>query len=203
MRLAFLPRYGQWALVDEAGADLRHVSGGLAAWAPRIAGGEGVGALPLNGRVTPPGPLAALSAPGPLRRILPGPREASAGRAIAAVIGVTLTGRRNPVRSLCGYVAAYHDPVGRLTRLGTVMVTRGEFGDAAPLLVTPDTAGDGEGAADFASYLTWLDSQRDLRIGDVVMLGAAALSARQWMRLEGGDLADPAETARALRTQAR
>jgi hypothetical protein len=203
MRLAFLPRCDQWALVDEAGAGLRHLSGGLSAWAPRIAGGEGVGALPLNGRVTPLGPLAALDAPGPLRRILPGPRKASEGRTIAAVIGVTLAGRRNPVRSLGGYVAAYHDPVGRLTRLGTVMVTRDEFGDAAPLLATLDTVGDGEGAADFASYLTWLDGQRDLRIGDVVMLGAATLSARQWIRLEGGDLADSAEIEPPLRRQAR
>lgn len=202
MRLAFLPGCRQWALVDEAGAGLRHVSGGLAAWAPRIAGGEGVGALPLNGRVSPLGSLAALGAPEPLRKIFPGPWNGSAGRTIAAVVGVTLAGRRNPVRSLCGYVAAYRDRTGRVTRLGTAMVTRGEFGDAAPL-ATPDLASDDGGPVDFASYLTWLNDQRELRIGDVVVLDGAALSTQQWMRLEGDDLVDPAEIAPSPRTLTR
>jgi hypothetical protein len=79
------------------------------------------------------------------------------------------------------------------------MVTRDEFGDAAPAIAAiaaSDAAGEHRGPADFAAYLTWLDGRRALRTGDVVMLGDALLSPAQWMRLEGDDLVERAPLLR-------
>jgi hypothetical protein len=164
-----------WALVDEDGGLLRHVAGELTAWAPRIAGGEGFCALPLTGRTRPAAePLLSLRPL--LNRILqlPGSSPPAAPR-LAAVVGAPLAGRRNPFRSIFGYVLLDGEQGCR------TVVTRDEFGDQPPGL-----SGD---PASWAGRLLALDGAFGLRPADVVVLGRADVDDHLTARLSAANLA--------------
>ena len=188
-----LVRFGEeqrgWALVDEDQGVLRHVAGELTAWGPRIAGGEGVWALPRTGRVRSPSePLSNLRPL--LGRILqlPGARPPTAPR-LAAVIGTSLAGRRNPFRSILGYVQLDGEQ-GCMA-----LVTRDEFGDEPPDLSDP--AGD---PASLVERLQALDDAYRLRPADVVVLGRADVDDHLAARLTAANLciADRREQRRSL-----
>lgn len=167
-----------WAVVDEDDGVVRHIAGELTAWSARIAGGEGVWALPRTGRVRPIAePLSSLRPL--LSRILQIPGAGPPGaRQLAAVIGTSLTGRRNPFRSILGYVLLEDE------RGCPAVVTRDEFGDLAPgLSASP---------ADLASLperLQALDHADGLRSGDLVILGKADLNDHLAARLSATNLA--------------
>lgn len=131
MRLAHSSLLGGWAWVDEARGGLKHVAGGLSAWAPRIASGEGRNALPLTGREALLGSADPLH-PSIFRRVLPGPAADAWSLGLAAVVGCSLVGRTNPFRSVVGYVGIER-AANRMT-FGRFLVTRDEFGDQPPLL---------------------------------------------------------------------
>jgi hypothetical protein len=178
-----------WALVDEDQGMLRHVAGELTAWAPRIAGGEGVWALPRTGRVrSSADPLLNLRPL--LGRILqlPGARPPAAPR-LAAVVGSSLTGRRNPFRSFLGYVLLDGEQ-GCMA-----VVTRDEFGDEPPDLSA--SAGD---PASLVERLQALDDTHGLRPADVVVLGRADVEDHLAARLTAANLciADRREHRRSL-----
>jgi len=169
-----------WALVDEDRGVLRHVAGELTAWAPRIAGGEGLCALPLTGRVRPAAePLLSLRPL--LNRILqlPGSSPPAAPR-LAAVVGTSLAGRRNPFRSIFGYVLLDGEPGCR------AVVTRDEFGDQPPGLLA--SSGD---PASLVERLQALDGAFGLRPADVVVLGSADLDDPLAARLTAANLSSP------------
>jgi hypothetical protein len=166
-----------WALVDEDQGVLRHVAGELTAWSPRITGGEGVWALPRTGRVRPVAdPLLNLRPL--LSRILqlPGSRPPAAPR-LAAVVGTSLAGRRNPFRSIFGYVLLDGEQGCR------VVVTRDEFGDQPPRLSV--SCGD---PASLVERLQALDGALGLRPADLVVLGEADLDDHLAVRLTAANL---------------
>jgi hypothetical protein len=181
MRLVQAESDPSWALVDEGDQSLRRVASGLAGWAPRIACGEGAWALPINGR------LADSAAPtlerGLFGRVLTRPSPPpNFETGLAAVIGAVLLGRRNPLHSVCGYMATC-ERAGDLS-FGPVLVTRAEFGDA-PL----DSARDADGRAfDMIDHLLRLDLSHRLRTGDVVLLGPTLVPDRLRQRLQVDDL---------------
>lgn len=168
MRLVQVEDGDAWALIDEGAAMLRMVSGGVTAWGARIAGGEGVWALPINGRLAT-GMRDAIE-PERFRRVL-GVERLSGGAVLAGVLGAPIEGRRSPVHSLCGYILVEAD-----LRLGPVLVTRGEFPD------TPATLHDGV-LISTPDLLRQLDAREGLRAGDVVILGEPLLTAHQRARL--------------------
>ncbi|HEX4709961.1 hypothetical protein [Phenylobacterium sp.] len=183
-----------WALVDEDEGVLRHVAGEMTAWGPRIAGGEGVWALPLTGRVRPAAqPLLNLRPL--LSRILqfPGARPPPAPR-LAAVVGTSLAGRRNPFRSIFGYVLLDGEHGCR------TVVTRDEFGDQPPGL----SASSGYPAS-LVERLQALDRACGLRPADLVVLGKAEVDDHLHARLMAANLAASRrrEKRRAARTAPR
>jgi hypothetical protein len=164
MRLTHLAPEG-WSLLDEEQQVLRHVAGRLTAWAPRLAGGEGVWALPLTGRIYDRGALARHDLRAGLGRLfsLSAAAGASPELELAAVVGNSLEGRRNPFRSICGYTAAQR--LSDRRRLGPVLITRDEVGDTLPASLA-----DAE-AQSVAERLLRLHHDTTLRTGDVVLLG--------------------------------
>lgn len=175
MRLAHSSLLGGWAWVDEACSGLKHVAGGLSAWAPRIASGEGRNALPLTGRA------ASLGSADPLdlaifRRVLPGPLTGAWSLGLAAVVGCSLVGRTNPFRSVVGYVGIVRS-AGQMT-LGHFLVTRDEFGDQPPPLSRsfPNRVTAREHLESFGG---------ELYTGDLLVLGPVdlpgELAARLWV----------------------
>ncbi|HEY2751587.1 hypothetical protein [Phenylobacterium sp.] len=175
--VGFDPEQSGWALVDEDQGVLRHVAGGLTAWGPRLAGGEGFWALPRTGRARRiPERLSSLRPL--LGRILqlPGVKPPPAPR-LAAVVGTTLAGRRNPFRSFLGYLLLDGEQSCR------TLVTRDEFGDQPPSL-SPG-AGD---CASLVERLQALDGAFGLRPADMVVLGAAQVDDDMAERLTAGNL---------------
>jgi hypothetical protein len=170
-----------WALVDEVRGELRHVAGGLAAWGPRIAGGEGTWALPQTGRVRPVNGRRPDLRP-LLRRVLDLPASRPvAGPRLAAIVGVSLTGRRNPFRSVVGYALLGDDEVCRC------IVTRDEFQEADPPALPFADCG---GPARWTERLEALDAVRGLRPGDAVVLGAPEVDAPMAARLSASNLGE-------------
>lgn len=179
MRLArFSVDEFDWALIDEREGFLRHVAGGLNAWGPRIAGGEGSAALPLTGRQLPAAEASSDLRPLLLRVLDLPPSEGHSGMRIAAVVGAPLEGRRNPFRSVIGYILLDEQHRSR------VLVTRDEFGAEPPRIA--DSAEDSADAP--AGERMWeLDAAWGLKPGDVVVLGTPVLDARMAARLVGAD----------------
>jgi hypothetical protein len=182
MILVAAPSGSDWALLDEERGQLLTIAGSLNAWAPRLAGGEGRWALPLNGRVAPV--RAALSAaPAGLFDRVFGPAEPAAPGAtlLAGVLGAPLTGRSNPLRSLCGYLAISRLDGASDWVMGPALVTRDEFGDGPPLL-GPALGGQ---ARDPVAHLRQTDAENDLRTGDIVVFGPYESDRRCFGRLAG------------------
>ena len=165
-----------WAVVDDRGI-LRHIAGSLAAWAPRIAGGEGVSALPRTGRCMV-ADRAELSDLRPLlRRRFTLPSESGgAPSRLVAIVAASLAGRSNPFRSFLGY--------GLLDAIGDcrVLLTRDEFGDAPPQLACQACHGRLE------EQVRALDAEVSLATGDAIVLGAPVLASRLADRLAGANL---------------
>jgi hypothetical protein len=175
--VGFDPEQTGWALVDEDQGLLRHVAGGLSAWGPRLAGGEGVWALPRTGRVRRTSERLSSLRP-LLGRILqlPGAKPPPAPR-LAGVVGTSLAGRRNPFRSFLGYLLLDGEQGCK------TVVTRDEFGDRPPSL-TPE-AGD---SGSLIERLQALDGAFGLRPADLVVLGAAQVDDDMAERLTAGNL---------------
>ncbi len=167
---------GGWALVDESTGTLRHLAGGLNAWAPRLTCGEGEHVLPCTGRVgaQPADPCVAGQV---FERVFHLEDAAEAPDwSLAAVVGATLMGRQNPVRSILGYIAVRRN-AGKL-EAGPCIVTREDFGDLP-------TIGCGLHGTplDVAERMVDADRRAGLRTGDLVVFGKARISTRQTSRL--------------------
>ena len=156
----------QWAVVDDNGV-LRHVAGELSAWGPRLCGGEGIAALPRTGRTFSGKPGKSF----PHKSIFF--LSQSGGARIAAMVGVALSGRPNPFRSIVGYTLFGEDGPGE------VLVTRDEFGDEPPALE------EGLDAPALKLALQLLDQNYTLRPGDLVVLGRPLLEPAMRKRLAG------------------
>lgn len=171
MRLVHVEPEDAWALVDERVGLLRLVSGGVTAWGGRIAGGEGVWALPINGRLAsrPQDSIGCQR----FRRILGGD-DAGEGEMLATVLGAPLEGRRDPLRSVCGYMLAAGPPPD--DRLGPVLMTPDEFQDAPAILR------DGVQVS-APECLRRMDATYGLKSGDVVILGTPLLTDHQHAKL--------------------
>lgn len=168
---------GGWALVDDDRRQLAAIAGGLGAWAPRLVGGEGLGALPIVGRYQAFQTLRALDPIEPsqgLRRLF-WATERHGGTAIAVVLGAPVQYRTDPTRCVLGYV--------HVTKTsGPGPVTLG------PLLVSPsalDAAGPDRAAnvvavqLDVGRRLAQLDACHCLQTGDVVLMDSPSLSPDQ------------------------
>ncbi|HEX5379573.1 MAG TPA: DUF2437 domain-containing protein [Phenylobacterium sp.] len=147
-----------WGLLDEAQDEIREIAGGLRAWAPRVANGEGVCALPCNGRrhrmedvelLAPIEDDARIFESGGFAMVNPvaaaragrAPSHGARERAVlgVAIIGAPLAGRQNPLRSVFGYAAAVAERAGptpglerRFVAFAPVVDTRESFGDGSP-----------------------------------------------------------------------
>ena len=180
-------RDGSWALLDERHGVARQIAGRLTAWAPRLAGGEGMWALPLTGRSEPDERRTALD-PTAFGRMAVIHQIGKVRSGVAAVIGASLVGRRNSFRSVCGYVGVRSR--GGSWCLGPALVTRDEIGDEPPALVDAESF-----ASSPANYLLQVDRERALASGDLVLLGeldpTSNFSQRLW-RLSSPDRCDHA-----------
>jgi hypothetical protein len=181
-----------WALLDGEGEGmLRHLAGGLAIWAPRVAYGEGRGALPINGRTEAWRPTEAFCLGRHFRRVLPG-STTEAADGLAAVVGAPPMGRSNPLRCVVGYVAVTPRWDGGPPALGPVLVTADVFGAKGPTLVE---------APSVDQQLWTQDAGHGLRTGDVVILGRASLSNGLWAALRNEPVAQVWPAAAASRAQ--
>jgi hypothetical protein len=161
MKLTYSEAMDTWALVDEAEGRLRGVAGGFFAWAPRLAAGEGVRALPLNGKRYPiTQPDFCGIRPG-LRRVFEAGPAAGRDVAVAAVVGTSLVGRRDPLQSVAGFASAtFRDGEWRL---GDVLVTPEGSTERSLCDVSPELA--------TLKWIEALDHEQHLGIGDAIILG--------------------------------
>lgn len=175
MRLVYPGGSTDWALLDTEQNAMRHLAGNLAAWAPRVAFGEGRRALPLNGRVDSLGPTSQFQLGRHFRRLAPGPIFGR-DNLLAAVIGAAPLGLPDPRRRVVGYVAVRIPPHDGL-QLGTVLVTSDEFGPHGPDLCP------GGGAPSIDDQIATADGSCSLRTGDVVVVGRVRLTKGLWAAL--------------------
>lgn len=162
MRLAHTG--GTWALVGSGGARLLDIAGRFSAWAPRLANGEGVEALPLTGAFSDPARASNVSLQAALGRSVGGDQDET--ECLGAVIGNSFVGRSDPFQSLAGYVLM---DCKRSVLRAPLLVTRREFG---PELTESLALGRGMAAEELRAQ----DAGRGLQVGDVVSLGPCRLS---------------------------
>jgi len=174
VRFVFPGGSADWALVEPGQGIMRHLAGGLAIWAPRIAFGEGRTALPLNGRVEPWRPTGPLCPGRHYRRVFPA-AGGEVGDHLAALLGAAPMGCSNPARCVVGYVAVTSRSPDAPPVLGPVLMTAKAFGPGGPVLAP--------GIDPVADQLEARDRDRGLQTGDVVVLGSAALSPDLWAGL--------------------
>jgi len=186
MRLVQATEDGRWGLLGRHPTTAALVAGGFGAWAPRIANGEGQWALPLTGQWAQPGPLRPFDPDRMFRRIF-WSSDVCLGRGggIAAVVGASLEGRRNPFRSVLGYIGVARGSGDRRAIWGPVLVTREEVGDDPPMLLQVDASRP----IDPIARLWSANEAHGLTTGDVVVLGAAHLAVAGWDKLF--DMAGP------------
>ncbi len=144
------------------------VAGGLDAWAPRIANGEGARALPLTGQWADSEPPRHIDPAKMFRRLIWSP-DLCLGEdvGIAAVVGAPLEGRRNPFRSVLGYVGVSRVSRDRPAAWGPILLTREEVGDDPPTLLSSNASKP----IDAIARLRAADEAHLLATGDVVVLG--------------------------------
>lgn len=186
MRFVFPGGATDWALVEPDQGIMRHLAGGLAIWAPRIAYGEGRGVLPLNGRVEPWRATAPLCPGRHYRRVFPA-AGMEAGRRLAALVGAAPMGCSNPLRCIVGYVAVTSKGAGAPPVLGPILMTAKAFGAGGPVLA--------RGIETIADQLASWDRSHGLRTGDAVILGPATLSPDLWAALCNTGAAGPRRAA--------
>ena len=171
---------GQWGLLGRHPTAAALVAGGLGVWAARIANGEGPWALPLTGQWVQSRPLRAFDMDRMFRRLIWSPDAClDRGVGIAAVVGVSLEGRRNPFRSVLGYVGVSLPSADQPAVWGPILVTREDVGDDPPMLL-PTGASKPD---DAITRLRAANEAHGLATGDVVVLGAAHLSGAGWHKL--------------------
>lgn len=166
-----------WGLFADDGETILHVAGGFHAWSPRIAGGEGLHALPLTGRRRLQAEVELLAPVETGATIYDGGAAASVAGATApglrmagaplglALVGAPLVGRRNPLKSLFGHALAWRS--GDQLAISPVVAVR----------ALPGTPAVEQG---LANDLTRLDAAHGLRSGDMVVftLGSGSAPAR-------------------------
>jgi hypothetical protein len=172
-----------WALLDPEAGTIRHLSGPLSAWAPRITFGEAWNALPLNGRREAWRETEGFELGRHFRRMFPAPHGVGGpgldgSGLIAAVMGAPPMGAANPLRCVLGYVEAWADEADAVA-FGPVLLSADEFGRPGPAL--PPTG------PSIAAQIIGLDQQHGLRTGDVAVLGPADLPASIWAVLRNTD----------------
>lgn len=183
-----------WGLVDLDQWTVRHIAGGLHAWAPRIAGGEGVSVLPFTGRrfqmedvsFVPPiengtrihGDLDVVWQPTLPSRPSGTEGVEPAADACLVILGAPLHGRRNPLGAVFGFVAgrAEDHPRSpdrrRLTLPPCLTLNSLRHRTNAPIL-TALGCGDGDCAGlarCLADQLLHADKPDHLCTGDAVVL---------------------------------
>lgn len=184
MRLVQANDDAQWGLLGKHPGAAALVAGGLSVWAPRITNGEGQWALPLTGQLAHSRPLRDFDFSKMFRRLIWSPEVSLGGDGgIAAVVGASLEGRRNPFRSVLGYVGVSRASPDGPAVWGPILVTREELGDDPPILLTPETSKP----IDAMARLQAANEAHGLATGDVVVLGAARLSGAGWAELAPGD----------------
>jgi hypothetical protein len=201
-----------WGLVDETGDEILQIAASLPSWSPRIAGGEGIEALPRTGRRHA---LAAVELLAPVSdgarvygeagweaarlrvsQIPPPPGALALG---VAVVGASLTGRRNPLRSVFGYGAAWGEILAdgdRVVHIAPWLETRGIYGDERPDLGAQwqssfgRMGGAGLPARDLVDRLRRIEAEASLRAGDLVIFALTTAAPEQpapaWAVSAGG-----------------
>ena len=168
---------GGWALVDDGRRRLAAIAGGLGAWAPRLVGGEGLGALPIVGQYQAFQTLRALEPIDPSRglRRLFWATERLGETAIAVVLGAPVQYRPDPARCVLGYVHVTKASGPGPITLGPVLVSPSAL-DAAG----SDRAVNAMAAQlDVGRRLAQLDASHSLQTGDVMLMDSPSLSPDQ------------------------
>ncbi len=184
---------GGWALVDDGRRQLAAIAGGLGAWAPRIVGGEGLGALPIVGRYQAFQSLRTLEPIEPsqgLRRLF-WATERHGGTAIAVVLGAPVKYRPDPARCVLGYVHVANASGPGPIILGPVLVSPSAL-DAAGLDRTTNPVA---AQLDVGRCLAQLDARHALQTGDVMLMDSPRLSPDQLDLLLALDVREAIGTA--------
>lgn len=191
-----------WGLVDLDQRTVRHIAGGLHAWAPRIAGGEGVSVFPFTGRrfqmedvsLVPPIEEETL-VHGDFdvvwQAALPICMSGAAGFEQAseeclAILGAPLHGRRNPLGAVFGFVIGRAEdhpcsPGKRRLTLPPCLTLNSRRGPnpVSTLAALGSDGGDCAGLTRrLADQLVQADKRKPLCTGDAVVL-SRPLSVRE------------------------
>lgn len=156
-----------WGLLAGEGETILHIAGAFRAWSPRIAGGEGVHALPCTGRRYAQAEVELLAPaddgamiydgdaglPAVARLSAAGPRPTGAPLGVA-LVGAPLVGRSSPLRSLFGHTLAWRS--GDSLAISPIVTARALPSDRAPLEA-------------LAEGLASLETRHPLRPGDLVL----------------------------------